>query len=238
MITLYLVLFAIIGLGVLALVLIVFSYLKTNRRKPTLVLSPTLKQSAPPRSKLSPLRTEPVLTTDSTLTELGFGANEETEELIDESITAVEELDQPIPLHQTTPVKKDIIVLYLIAPPKQPYMGYELLQAVLAAGLRYGEMDIFHYYKQQADGEDKILFSLASAVEPGIFDMANIGSVSCVGLSIFMNPAGNNDPTETFELMIETAQQLVNDLGGQLCNKHRQPLTDTMVEEYRAYLQD
>jgi cell division protein ZipA len=81
--------------------------------------------------------------------------------------------------------------------------------------MRYGDMNIFHRY-ERSHGRGTPLFSLASASDPGTFDLNRMGEVSCKGLCLFMNISECKDPIIAFEKMVDTAQQLIDDLGGEL----------------------
>jgi cell division protein ZipA len=233
MLTLYLILLAIAALGFIALTLIAVSYYKPKAKQYSVN---NLAEEATEEEKTiiaihEPIVTTPVAEEDSTLASLGFSALDTIEEP-KPVIPVTTEFNKPGPqpfIHKTHPV-----VLYLLAPRDHPFIGYELLQALLSAELRFGEKRIFHRYGPLEGGQQKILFSVASAVEPGIFDMANIGGFSCPGLCIFMAPEKVADPATTFELMLETAIQLADDLGGELCNQQREPLTEEEIEEQRA----
>jgi cell division protein ZipA len=146
------------------------------------------------------------------------------------------------PSHPSVPVTitpREFIVLTLLAKPGLPYTGYELLQALLAAGLRFGKISIFHRH-EKASGQGEILFSLASAVEPGTFELNRMGSFSCLGLTLFLRlrnfQQGNKDVMQAFDLMMETARQLADDLGGEVCDEHRQLLTEEKINAWRSYL--
>jgi len=117
-----------------------------------------------------------------------------------------------------------ISALYVMAKEGQSFTGYELLQALLSAGLRYGEMSIFHRY-QEPNIQKGILFSLASATEPGTFDMQNIGAFSCCGLTLFLRKLANEDEgLKHYEMMLRTARQLTEDLDGILMDHNRKPM--------------
>ncbi len=132
--------------------------------------------------------------------------------------------------------ESNILVLYVLAQPEQKFSGYELMQALLGAGLRYGEMNIFHRYADE-DGSNAILFSLASATNPGIIDMDNIGSFSCSGLCMFMDMDTVVNPIKAFKLMLDTAQQLADDLEARMCDDRRQTWTDAAIDVYAERLQ-
>lgn len=130
----------------------------------------------------------------------------------------------------------DIIVINVMAKPKHNFVGYELLQALLAAGMRFGEMNIFHRYQEQ-NGKGPILFSLAQATEPGTFDIENMGAVSCKGLSLFLRCSGNcTIDLERFNLLIKTASQLRDDLDAVLVTQENSLLTEMTIHRIRNNL--
>lgn len=132
---------------------------------------------------------------------------------------------------------QDIIVLNIVAPSERQYAGYELLQALLAAGLRHGKMNIFHRH-EQLNGRGEILFSVASMTEPGIFELNKMGGFSCTGLTLFMRLTSLKDPMQTFELLLDTAKQLLEDLGGILRDESHELLTEAKIKEWRMNIQN
>ena len=107
-----------------------------------------------------------------------------------------------------------LTVYHLIAPVDKPYVGYELLQALLTAGLRYGKHAIFHRHEQD-NGQGEIVFSVAQATEPGIFNMDDMGALSCQGLTFFLQSyEGDPNFSQSHALLLETIKDLADDLGG------------------------
>lgn len=129
----------------------------------------------------------------------------------------------------------DYIILQLMAPKQRPYRGYELIQTLSSVGFHYGKMNIFYYYADSVEKKEP-LFSLASAIEPGTFDLDHIGEINCPGLCLFMSIRKVNAARATFELMLETAQILVQDLGGTLCDKQLRPLATDDLSHYYSQL--
>lgn len=158
------------------------------------------------------------------------------QEQFDEDVTVLENNEKT-----STPVEKkfpeisvpseheQLVVFFVLASPDKKFIGYDLLQSILAAGLRFGQMKIFHRH-EKLSGEGKILFSMASATNPGTFDVNNMGAFSCTGLCLFMKMLDVVDPVAVFELMLKTATQLSNDLGGGLYDDKRQLLTTERLE--------
>ncbi|MGC1854178.1 MAG: cell division protein ZipA C-terminal FtsZ-binding domain-containing protein [Candidatus Aquirickettsiella sp.] len=117
------------------------------------------------------------------------------------------------------------IILQLMAPQQRPYRGYELIQTLTSAGFHYGKMNIFHFYADPLNKKE-LLFSLASAIEPGTFDLDHTGEIVCPGLCLFMSIHKVKSALSAFDLMWETAQILTQDLGGILCDRQLQPIDD------------
>jgi cell division protein ZipA len=256
MLMLYLILLAIAALGFVALTLIAISYYKPKPKRYSVSDHAHDKESEETTIAIHEpvLFAEPENTStvnsviddeDATLASLGFSALDTVQEETHPTtlsthapaMTPVEPAEEPT-LNQAIKPKvictAEPIVFYLLASHNRPFTGYELLQALLSADLRFGEKRIFHRHEPVEGENRKILFSVASAIEPGIFDMANIGGFSCPGLCVFMAPQTLDDPASVFELMLETIQQLADDLDGELCNENREPLTDAEIEHHRG----
>lgn len=127
----------------------------------------------------------------------------------------------------------DVVVLRILTAAENPYSGYELLQTILATGLRFGDMNIFHYYEDN-DENSPVLFSLASLTEPGCFDLENMGGYSCDGLTLFMQFRQQKSFVAAFDAMLLVAQQLVNDLGGKIVDKSGALLDEDIMSRLRA----
>lgn len=170
---------------------------------------------------------------DPTLAELGFHT---MEPILGESNVT--------PSNQTTTKPRsstvrtvDIISLNVFAMPEHNFAGYELLQALLAANLRFGEMSIFHRYQEDIE-KPKILFSVASATEPGTFDLNAMGSYSCTGLTLFMRTDQTTEPQKVFDMMLATAKQLAEDLSGEIYDAEHEPFTKDSLLRYQELLVD
>lgn len=129
----------------------------------------------------------------------------------------------------------DVIVLHVLANSENLYRGYELLQALLAAKLRYGKWNIFHRH-EEITGRGPILFSLASSVNPGTFDLAKIDGFSTPGLTLFMRVSDLKNPAQTFEILLSTAKSLAEELGGAVCDEKRFPLSSEKLAAWHAQL--
>ena len=91
-------------------------------------------------------------------------------------------------------VPQKIVTLRLIGHEKKPFKGDELILSMRGIGLRHGKFGIFHRY--DGNDESRTIFSAASLVEPGSFDLANIKDQQIPGISLFLVIPGPIDSVE------------------------------------------
>lgn len=154
------------------------------------------------------------------------------ETIEEEEVTTLEE---PVEKPAAKPAALELVVMHLVASPDRPYRGYELLQLLLALGLRFGKWNIFHRH-EATSGRGSILFSLASSSEPGTFNLADISHFSSTGLTLFMRTQDIADKAGALRIMLHTADQITTELGGTVCDEQRRPLTREKVAQWQAVL--
>jgi cell division protein ZipA len=126
----------------------------------------------------------------------------------------------------------DIIVLSIMSRYPGTFFGRNLLEAFQEVYLYYGDRQIFHRYENQ-DGTGQKIFSVASAVEPGYFDLSKMDSYKTPGLTLFFALSRPNQSIAAFEQMLRTAKLLAMRLDGELQDDRRRSLTVQMIEQYR-----
>jgi cell division protein ZipA len=116
---------------------------------------------------------------------------------------------------QETPQK--IVTVRIIASDKSPFPGDQLVLSLRGIGMRHGRFGIFHRY--DGNDENRVVFSAASLVEPGSFELENIRSQKIPGISLFMVLPGPLDGAEAFDLMMAAARTLTQSLGAELLDE-------------------
>jgi cell division protein ZipA len=138
---------------------------------------------------------------------------------------------------QVKSVSPKLLVLFLLAKEQRKLMGYELLQTILAAGLRFGEGRLFHRHQFES-GQGPVVCSLATATADGTFDLQNMGAFSVHGLCLFMETSGNESiDLERFSIMMDTAKQLNEGLDTHLLDDERNPWSEASLARYHRLLQ-
>jgi cell division protein ZipA len=120
---------------------------------------------------------------------------------------------QPAP----APAMEKIVTLRLVARNRGTFPGDELEITLRGIGMRHGKFGIFHRY--EGDDENKIIFSAASLVEPGSFDLANLSEQRIPGISLFMVLPGPLDGAQAYDLMVAAGRAMSKSLGGELLDE-------------------
>ncbi|MBZ2170070.1 cell division protein ZipA [Marinobacter sp. F4216] len=135
------------------------------------------------------------------------------------------------------PEAREVIVINVLARDNAEFKGPDLKKLFEACGLEYGDMDIYHRH-EAADTTSPVQFSVASAVEPGTFKPGDIPALSTPGISFFMSMPGPNNALQAFDFMLETAQCVVRNLGGELKDERRSVMTPQTVEHCRQRIRE
>lgn len=97
------------------------------------------------------------------------------------------------------------------------FAGEALRRALEDAGLQHGRFGIFHRC-HQPDRQQSI-FSVASLVEPGSFDLSSMDAERLPGVSMFMTVPGPVDALSAFDDMLATARDLATILDGEVLDE-------------------
>ncbi|MDN3609317.1 cell division protein ZipA [Vibrio ostreicida] len=128
-----------------------------------------------------------------------------------------------------------VIVLNVHCAGTDPFVGTKLFDSMQQNGLLYGEMDIFHRHADLS-GTGKVLFSVANMMQPGTLQHNDPAEFSTKGISFFMTLPCFGDPEQNFKLMLKTAQQIADDLGGNVLDDARNLMTPNRLDMYRSQI--
>lgn len=132
-----------------------------------------------------------------------------------------------------TSVQPEVIMLNVVARSPAGFKGEDILHILLACDLRFGDMSFFHRHEQEK-GRGAIQFSVANMMQPGIFDIDNMAKMNTPGLVFFLTLPGPDDMIQAFEYMLETAQAVARNLGGDVLDESRSALTRQSLDHARG----
>ncbi|MCU7843157.1 MAG: cell division protein ZipA [Candidatus Thiodiazotropha sp. (ex Monitilora ramsayi)] len=125
----------------------------------------------------------------------------------------------------------DLILQINIKTRKAPFDGPAIEKAMQETGLHLSEMAI--YQRLSSDGSNKVLYSIASMVEPGVFPVKEMQEFTTPGLTLFAQLPGPGDGLMIFSDMLYTAERLSAMLLGDLQDETHSALTKQTIEHMR-----
>jgi cell division protein ZipA len=129
--------------------------------------------------------------------------------------------------------RRKILSLRLAMAP-QRIEGAKLLEALLAESLQHGKYSVFH--RLHTDGS--IVFSVASMVEPGTFEIEKMGESLYPGITMFTQLPGPVPGMHALNEVIACARRLQANLGGTLQDERGVPLTVHRIERMRQEVRE
>ncbi|GGY66732.1 cell division protein ZipA [Marinobacter zhanjiangensis] len=136
------------------------------------------------------------------------------------------------------PPAEEVIVINILASEERgDFSGAALKKLFEACGLEHGDLDIYHRHETE-DATSPVQFSVANAVEPGTFKPGEMEQMSTPGISFFMSLPGPTDNMQAFDFMLETAQAVVRNLGGELKDERRSVMTAQTIEHCRQRIRE
>ncbi len=149
--------------------------------------------------------------------------------------------DAPTPEPEAPRLPRDIdpevFMLNVVARKSDGFRGGDILHILLACDLRLGDMNFFHRHEFEA-GRGAIQFSVANMMQPGVFDIDNMADMNTPGLVFFLTLPGPEDMMKAFDYMLETAQAVSRNLGGDVLDESRSVLTRQTLDHCRQQIRE
>lgn len=129
--------------------------------------------------------------------------------------------------------RRKIIALRLAAGP-QRFEGGKLRAALEGESLQHGKYSVFH----RLHGQDVSIFSIASMVEPGTFDLAKMAETHYTGITLFAQLPGPVPGMHALNELVACSRRLHQALGGTLQDDRGVPLTVHRIERLRQEIRE
>jgi cell division protein ZipA len=113
------------------------------------------------------------------------------------------------------------------------FSGEDILRVAGDVELEHGDLNIFHRY--DATGRrPRVIFSMASMLEPGVFPLDKMDTFRTPGLVLFGQLPGPKDGLVAFSDMLFTAERLAALLEGELQDETHSVLSKQTIEHIRG----
>ncbi|MCC8620029.1 cell division protein ZipA [Xanthomonas vesicatoria] len=131
-----------------------------------------------------------------------------------------------------------IVSLFVAAKAGQVLRGEDVVVAAEKTGLVFGHMNVFHRLVE-GHPERGPIFSMASILKPGSFDMGNIREMQTPAIAFFLTLPAPMTALDAWEKMLPTVQRMAELLDGVVLDDSRNALGRQRVahirDELRAY---
>jgi len=145
--------------------------------------------------------------------------------------------DRPVEGRLPRDESPEVFMLNVVSRSTQGFRGEDILHILLACDLRFGDMSFFHRHEFEA-GRGAIQFSVANMMQPGVFDIDDMADMLTPGLVFFVTLPGPEDMMMAFDYMLETAQAVARNLGGDVLDESRSALTKQTIEHNRQQIRE
>ena len=141
------------------------------------------------------------------------------------------------PAGANRPEAEEVVVVNVHCRGEDRYQGRALQKLLEACGMEFGDLGIYHRH-EEPDTRSPVQFSVASAVAPGTLRPEEMETLETPGVSFFMSLPGPRDPVQAFDYMLETAQTLARNLGGELRDENHSVMTTQTIEHCRQRIRE
>jgi cell division protein ZipA len=149
-----------------------------------------------------------------------------------------DETEAPAPAGDEQPVDEEsrdaaepLLVQLFVVSTGEPFPGKRIAAAATQLKLEVGSMDIFH---RRVSDDGGALFSMANLVQPGSFPLDEMDQFESPGLALFAQLRGEPSDLMVFDEMLHAARSLADELGGEVQERNRAPLTEEQARVLRA----
>jgi cell division protein ZipA len=142
---------------------------------------------------------------------------------------------EPLEKANKAPNVEELIVINVFGLNSNLFEGSDLVEMFMRNGMKYGFMSIFHRLEPMTKS---VQFSVASAMEPGCFELSDIDTYQTPGVSFFLQLPGPQNAIESFEDMLAVAQHTATTLGGDLRDESMSVMTAQTIEHCRLRIHD
>ncbi|MGH8496571.1 MAG: cell division protein ZipA [Gammaproteobacteria bacterium] len=138
---------------------------------------------------------------------------------------------EPEPQTATTPGEQKIIAVRVAARMSTRFRGEDVIRLLNEEGLEFGRFDIFHRRAEEAGSEP--VFSVASMIEPGTFDLDAGDAEQLPGVTLFMVLPGPCDGITALDDMLGIAHRLADQLNGEVLDQSGSTLSRQRASNLR-----
>ncbi len=126
------------------------------------------------------------------------------------------------------------VILTVMAPRHQPFPGLRIRAVAEELNFQLNPGGLFERFPDEDTGDASTpVFNLAHLREPGSFDSTTLHELKTPGLLLFMNLPGPLEGIQALNLLVLTADQWAQKLGGVICDERRNRMSNQALMHLR-----
>lgn len=125
--------------------------------------------------------------------------------------------------------EESLFVLHVASRDESFFDGPDIHAALQAQKLKFGLHDIYHRITE-VNGVPESVYSVANILKPGFLDPVEADHLRTPGLALFLVLPGPIEGTRAMRDMLDTAQALADELGGEVLDDKRSLLTSQTAQ--------
>ncbi|KJG07404.1 cell division protein ZipA [Photobacterium angustum] len=141
-------------------------------------------------------------------------------------------MPEPEPEPEPEPLPPTYISLCVHARSGKILRGPSLFACLERHGLIFGENSVFHRHADLA-GTEPVIFSVTNLLNPGSFPETNYQHFETPGIGFFLMLPCYGKAASNFNLMLQTAQQIADELNADVLDQDRVMITPNRITQYR-----
>ncbi len=130
------------------------------------------------------------------------------------------------------------IVINIMARDGERFPGVDVEAALEEAGLKFGEMQLYHYRTETQPAGTLPIFTALNMVKPGTLAPEQFPEMKTPGIAMVLRLPGVEEPARAFELMYNASRIAEDYLGGTLCDESRSHLTPQVLNHLREQVSE
>ena len=149
-----------------------------------------------------------------------------------EIIPEPEVILEPEVLPEPEPLPPSYLSVCVHARKGKVLRGPSLFACLERNGLIFGENSVFHRHADLA-GTEPVIFSVTNLLNPGTFPETNYQHFETPGIGFFLMLPCHGKASSNFNMMLQTAQQIADQLNADVMDQDRVMITPNRIAAYR-----
>jgi cell division protein ZipA len=134
--------------------------------------------------------------------------------------------DEDLELNER-PVIPEVLQFAIIAEKEDGFNGLDVASALEKTGLKYGNLKVF----ERINANEQVDYGVACMLQPGTFpEGPALADFNCPGIVFYLQHGDLENAQDVFDDFVSTIKEVAEELGGEIWDHQRLPLTAATIQ--------